>query len=207
VWRLYPRTVVHRPRASTPVVQVGAQCCTAIDGVSPDQDASTDHDSPHIPPHPFCAPDPLVVFRTLRRRFEAPGYLCQPACCIAIAAGIEGRVHSVSIQWAEYAETEQIIQRLRELGVEYAQGYGIEKPRAVARVFAALQARPSQQHLEVSANLVPVRRRLHALEQECAFAVGSPTIPPSIHAYPNLLHSKTCCIARPCGGSKRTRQC
>jgi hypothetical protein len=99
VWRLYPRTVVHRPRASTPVVQVGAQCCTAIDGVSPDQDASTDHDSPHIPPHPFCAPDPLVVFRTLRRRFEAPGYLCQPACCIAIAAGIEGRVHSVSIQW------------------------------------------------------------------------------------------------------------
>jgi diguanylate cyclase (GGDEF)-like protein len=40
---------------------------------------------------------------------------------------------------AEYAETEQIIQRLRELGVEYAQGYGIEKPRAVARVFAELQ--------------------------------------------------------------------
>ena len=44
---------------------------------------------------------------------------------------------------AEYAETEQIIQRLRELGVEYAQGYGIEKPRAVARVFAALQAQHS----------------------------------------------------------------
>jgi Amt family ammonium transporter len=44
---------------------------------------------------------------------------------------------------AEYAETEQIIQRLRELGVDYAQGYGIEKPRAVARVFAALQAQQS----------------------------------------------------------------
>jgi len=41
---------------------------------------------------------------------------------------------------AEYAETEQIIERLRELGVEYAQGYGVEKPRAVARVFAELQA-------------------------------------------------------------------
>ena len=41
---------------------------------------------------------------------------------------------------AEYAETEQIVQRLRELGVEYAQGYGIEKPRAVARVLATLEA-------------------------------------------------------------------
>ena len=47
---------------------------------------------------------------------------------------------------AEYAETEQIIQRLRELGVEYAQGYGIEKPRAVAPVFAALQAQQRKQH-------------------------------------------------------------
>lgn len=45
---------------------------------------------------------------------------------------------------AEYAETEEIIQRLRELGVEYAQGYGIEKPRPAARVFAELQ-RPTNQ--------------------------------------------------------------
>jgi len=41
---------------------------------------------------------------------------------------------------AEYAETEPIVQRLRELGVEYAQGYGIEKPRPVAHVFATLRA-------------------------------------------------------------------
>jgi len=40
---------------------------------------------------------------------------------------------------AEYAETEPIVQRLRELGVEYAQGYGIEKPRPVAHVFATLR--------------------------------------------------------------------
>jgi len=42
---------------------------------------------------------------------------------------------------AEYAETDAIVQRLRELGVEYAQGFGIEKPRAAARVFAELQTR------------------------------------------------------------------
>ena len=58
---------------------------------------------------------------------------------------------------AEYAETEQIIQRLRELGVEYGQGYGIEKPRAVAPVFAALQAQQSKQHPEPGAKRVPVR--------------------------------------------------
>jgi len=56
---------------------------------------------------------------------------------------------------AEYAETEQIIQRLRELGVEYAQGYGVDKPRAVARVFAALQAQQGKQNLEVSGNPAP----------------------------------------------------
>jgi diguanylate cyclase (GGDEF)-like protein len=40
---------------------------------------------------------------------------------------------------AEYAETEQIVQRLLELGVEYAQGYAIEKPRALAQVLAELR--------------------------------------------------------------------
>jgi diguanylate cyclase (GGDEF)-like protein len=50
---------------------------------------------------------------------------------------------------AEYAETEEIIQRLRELGVEYAQGYGVEKPCEVARVFATLQARQTIPRLEV----------------------------------------------------------
>jgi diguanylate cyclase (GGDEF)-like protein len=49
---------------------------------------------------------------------------------------------------AEYAETQPIIQRLRELGVEYAQGYGVEKPRAMAHVLDELQARhgPDELH-------------------------------------------------------------
>jgi diguanylate cyclase (GGDEF)-like protein len=53
---------------------------------------------------------------------------------------------------AEYAETEEIIQRLRDLGVEYAQGYGIEKPRAAARVFAEFGTRPCEQHFKLAAN-------------------------------------------------------
>jgi EAL domain-containing protein (putative c-di-GMP-specific phosphodiesterase class I) len=30
---------------------------------------------------------------------------------------------------AEFVENEQILKRLREIGVDYAQGYGIEKPK------------------------------------------------------------------------------
>lgn len=52
---------------------------------------------------------------------------------------------------AEYAETEAIIHRLRELGVEYAQGYGIEKPRAAARVFAELETRQCAEHFKLAA--------------------------------------------------------
>jgi len=40
---------------------------------------------------------------------------------------------------AEYAESREIIDRLRELGVENAQGYGVEKPRPLGEVLLALR--------------------------------------------------------------------
>jgi len=40
---------------------------------------------------------------------------------------------------AEYAESREIIDRLRELGVENAQGYGVEKPRPFGEVLLALR--------------------------------------------------------------------
>jgi diguanylate cyclase (GGDEF)-like protein len=45
---------------------------------------------------------------------------------------------------AEYAENAQIIERLRELGVQYAQGYGVEKPRPFSVVLGELSAREAQ---------------------------------------------------------------
>jgi diguanylate cyclase (GGDEF)-like protein len=47
---------------------------------------------------------------------------------------------------AEYAENARIIQRLRELGVQYAQGYGVEKPRAFKEVLNELSTRESQEN-------------------------------------------------------------
>ena len=47
---------------------------------------------------------------------------------------------------AEYAENERIIERLRELGVQYAQGYGVEKPRAFKDVLNELSVRESQKN-------------------------------------------------------------
>jgi diguanylate cyclase (GGDEF)-like protein len=47
---------------------------------------------------------------------------------------------------AEYAETQQIIQRLTELGVEHAQGYAIEKPRPFAPVLSELRTRQNREH-------------------------------------------------------------
>jgi diguanylate cyclase (GGDEF)-like protein len=55
---------------------------------------------------------------------------------------------------AEYAETEQIIQRLTELGVESAQGYAIEKPRPLAQVLAELRSRQGNRHPELGASRV-----------------------------------------------------
>ena len=47
---------------------------------------------------------------------------------------------------AEYAENAKIVERLRELGVQYAQGYGVEKPRAFKDVLDELAARESQEN-------------------------------------------------------------
>jgi EAL domain-containing protein (putative c-di-GMP-specific phosphodiesterase class I) len=37
---------------------------------------------------------------------------------------------------AEYVETEEILELLRDIGVDYAQGYGIEKPIPLGQVLA-----------------------------------------------------------------------
>jgi diguanylate cyclase (GGDEF)-like protein len=47
---------------------------------------------------------------------------------------------------AEYAENARIIEELRTLGVEYAQGYGVETPRALKDVLDELRARESAKH-------------------------------------------------------------
>jgi diguanylate cyclase (GGDEF)-like protein len=47
---------------------------------------------------------------------------------------------------AEYAENARIIERLRELGVQYAQGYGVEKPRAFAEVLNEVSTREYQKN-------------------------------------------------------------
>jgi diguanylate cyclase (GGDEF)-like protein len=58
---------------------------------------------------------------------------------------------------AEYAETDQIIQRLTELGVEHAQGYAIEKPRALTPVLSELRTQQHRRHPELAAAKVFVR--------------------------------------------------
>jgi diguanylate cyclase (GGDEF)-like protein len=55
---------------------------------------------------------------------------------------------------AEYAETDQIIQRLTELGVEYAQGYAVEKPRALAQVLAELRTQQERHQAGLSTRRV-----------------------------------------------------
>ncbi|EQD52844.1 diguanylate cyclase/phosphodiesterase, partial [mine drainage metagenome] len=47
---------------------------------------------------------------------------------------------------AEYAENKRIIERLRDLGVQYAQGYGVEKPRTFRDVLNELSVRESQKN-------------------------------------------------------------
>jgi diguanylate cyclase (GGDEF)-like protein len=58
---------------------------------------------------------------------------------------------------AEYAETDQIIQRLTELGVEHAQGYAIEKPRALTPVLSELRTQQHRRHPELATAKVFVR--------------------------------------------------
>jgi diguanylate cyclase (GGDEF)-like protein len=58
---------------------------------------------------------------------------------------------------AEYAETDQIIQRLTQLGIGYAQGFAIEKPRALAQVLAELRNQQEKPHPELNASRAYVR--------------------------------------------------
>ncbi|MBV8803720.1 MAG: bifunctional diguanylate cyclase/phosphodiesterase, partial [Sinobacteraceae bacterium] len=51
---------------------------------------------------------------------------------------------------AEYAENGRIVDRLRELGVQYAQGYGVEKPRAFTDVLHDLSTRDTQQNFRLA---------------------------------------------------------
>ncbi|MGA7539675.1 MAG: EAL domain-containing protein [Steroidobacteraceae bacterium] len=52
---------------------------------------------------------------------------------------------------AEYAEDKRILERLRKLGVQYAQGYAIDKPRALADVLRELRAHQNAQDSDLSA--------------------------------------------------------
>ena len=54
---------------------------------------------------------------------------------------------------AEYAENVRIIERLRELGMQYAQGYGVERPRAFKEVLNELSARESQSNAALGPEL------------------------------------------------------
>ena len=66
---------------------------------------------------------------------------------IALVRAIVGLTRDLGIGTvAEYAENVRIIERLRELGVQYAQGYGVEKPRAFKEVLNELSARESQKN-------------------------------------------------------------
>lgn len=55
--------------------------------------------------------------------------LHDPIDCAMVEA-INNIGHVMGIQTiAEYVETKQIQEKLRELGVDFAQGYGVEKPQ------------------------------------------------------------------------------
>ena len=67
-----------------------------------------------------------------------------------VRSSVSRRIWASASSCAEYAENARIIQRLRELGVQYAQGYGVEKPRAFAEVLSELSTRESQKILALS---------------------------------------------------------
>ena len=71
--------------------------------------------------------------------------LCNPQS-VAMVRAIVSLTRDLGIGTvAEYAENVRIIERLRELGVQYAQGYGVEKPRAFKEVLNELSARESRE--------------------------------------------------------------
>ena len=64
----------------------------------------------------------------------------------ATVRAISGLAREMGIETvAEYAEDASIITRLRELGIDYAQGYGVEKPRPFSEVLESLRAEQSDE--------------------------------------------------------------
>jgi len=54
---------------------------------------------------------------------------------------------------AEYAEDATIITRLRQFGIDYAQGYGVEKPRPFSEVLESLRAEQSDEFQKMQLDL------------------------------------------------------
>ena len=64
----------------------------------------------------------------------------------ATVRAISGLAREMGIETvAEYAEDESIITRLRALGIDYAQGYGVEKPRPFSEVLESLRTDQSDE--------------------------------------------------------------
>ncbi len=64
----------------------------------------------------------------------------------ATVRGISGLAREMGIETvAEYAEDASIITRLRQFGIDYAQGYGVEKPRPFSEVLESLRAEQSDE--------------------------------------------------------------
>jgi diguanylate cyclase (GGDEF)-like protein len=64
----------------------------------------------------------------------------------ATVRAISGLAREMGIETvAEYAEDEPIITRLRALGIDYAQGYGVEKPRPFSEVLESLRTDQSDE--------------------------------------------------------------
>ena len=91
--------------------------------------------------HRISAFDPQRVQREALLRIVKPNEHCE--------YGRKHRFAGIGTV-AEYAENGPIIERLRELGVQYAQGYGVEKPRAFAEVLTELSTRESQKNFAVN---------------------------------------------------------
>jgi EAL domain-containing protein (putative c-di-GMP-specific phosphodiesterase class I) len=63
---------------------------------------------------------------------------------VATVRAIVGLTRELNIETvAEYAENPETIARLRDLGVDYAQGYGVEHPRPFGEVLEGLRTAQS----------------------------------------------------------------
>ena len=72
----------------------------------------------------------------------------------ATVRAISGLAREMGIETvAEYAEDASIITRLRELGIDYAQGYGVEKPRPFSEILESLRAEQSDEFHKMQLDL------------------------------------------------------